>query len=114
MTLVGGPTSTIASVPHDSTAYAHRSALLTFELFDQVVSGAYPNTGFAFLDGFVEALTSGRDADPRRMYYNYADPTLSERDAHLFYWRGHYERLVRVKREFDPRRVFSNPQAVLS
>jgi hypothetical protein len=60
MTLVGGPTSAIARIPLDSTSYAHRDALLTFELVDQVLNGngTYPADGLPFVNGFVDALTS--------------------------------------------------------
>jgi len=64
------------------------------------------------VDGFVDALVSGEDSDPVRMYYNYADPTLEKADAHEYYWREHYEQLLSIKSEWDPRRVFENPQAV--
>lgn len=33
-------------------------------------------------------------------------------EAHRRYWRGHYERLVGVKKVFDPERVFEGPQLV--
>lgn len=36
--LQGGPTSAIDQIPTASTSFAHRSSLLTFELYDQVVN----------------------------------------------------------------------------
>lgn len=46
-------------------------------------------------------------------YYNYADPSLGDhRKAGERYWVGEYDRLVKLKRRFDPFGVFENPQTV--
>lgn len=46
-------------------------------------------------------------------YANYVDSELSREEAHRVYFeKGRYERLVRVKGVVDPRGVFENPQSV--
>jgi hypothetical protein len=87
---------------------------LTFEFVDRVVSGTYPADGFSFMDGMVDTITKSMSNTTFGMYYNYADPTLTTPEAHKSYWLDHYGRLVRIKEKFDPKSVFSNPQAVLS
>lgn len=46
-------------------------------------------------------------------YANYVDPELSAEEAHRAYFSADtYQRLVKIKKEVDPRNVFSNPQSV--
>ena len=47
------------------------------------------------------------------MYINYADSSLNSTQAHQAYWLKHYAQLSAVKKAWDPRMVFSNPQAVM-
>ncbi|KAF2456396.1 berberine and berberine like-domain-containing protein [Lineolata rhizophorae] len=111
--LYGGPTSAIGAVGRDATAYAHRAAtLLKMQFYDRVFFGAYPDDGFGFLDGWVAAVVRAMPAARFGMYINYADTSLSRREAHEMYWGENYERLARVKAVWDPEEVFTFPQAV--
>ncbi|KAL2063766.1 hypothetical protein VTL71DRAFT_5571 [Oculimacula yallundae] len=110
--LHGGPSSAISKVEDGATAYAHRNALLKYEFYDRVYSGSYPSNGFSFLNGWVSSITSTMNTTQFGMYMNYADPTLSTNDAHNFYWLKHYDALTKVKKAYDPKNVFSNPQVV--
>jgi hypothetical protein len=101
-------------VPVDATSYVHRSALLKYEFYDRVDNGTYPPDGFSFLNDWVDTITHTMNTTAFGMYINYADPSLSAWQAHRAYWLQHYPRLVDIKEELDPRRVFENPQAVLS
>lgn len=115
MNFDGGPSSAIQKVPASSSSFAHREAVLGFEFVDAVANNAtYPADGFAFLNGMVAAIETAQGNETLGMYYNYADPSLPAPEAHERYWLGHYGKLVQIKEKFDPRKVFSNPQAVLS
>jgi FAD/FMN-containing dehydrogenase len=46
------------------------------------------------------------------MYINYADTSLTMAQAHDHYWLGHYTQLAQIKKAYDPKQVFSNPQAI--
>lgn len=48
------------------------------------------------------------------MYINYADTSLTMAQAHSQYWLGHYPQLAEIKKVYDPKQVFSNPQAITS
>lgn len=60
----------------------------------------------------VSAIEAATTNETLGMYYNYADPSLGKVEAHERYWLDHYAKLVRIKRKYDTKQVFSNPQAV--
>jgi hypothetical protein len=113
MDLHGGAGSAVTSVAGDATAYAHRSSLLKFELFDQAWGNTYPSDGFSFLNGWVNTTMAGM-TDPTQMgfYINYADTSLTNDQAHSYYWRGNYARLASLKKVWDPTGMFTYPQGV--
>ena len=76
-------------------------------------SGLYPNEeGIDWLNRFVSEIEVAESNITFGMYYNYADPSLSEEEAHERYWLQNYERLAQIKRVMDPDLVFLNPQTV--
>ncbi|KAF4635639.1 hypothetical protein G7Y89_g2458 [Cudoniella acicularis] len=108
----GGPTSAISKVAPNATSYAHRNALLKYEFYDRVNSGSYPSNGFGFLNGWVAAITDTMKTTTFGMYINYADPSLSATQAQNAYWLNHLSTLATIKKEVDPKNLFSNPQAI--
>jgi hypothetical protein len=112
MDIHGGNGSAVTSVSNSATAYAHRDALLKFELFDQDFSGTYPATGFSFLNGWVNATMSNMDPDDMGMYINYADTSLTQKEAHHYYWKSNYAKLQKLKKKWDPESMFTYPQGV--
>ncbi|KAF2205787.1 FAD-binding domain-containing protein [Delitschia confertaspora ATCC 74209] len=108
----GGKNSYISSVPKNESSYAHRDALFLYEFYDRVYSGSYPSNGFSFLNGWVNAFTSKLDASQWGMYINYADPTMSRKEAQDVYYRGNLGRLQSIKAAMDPEEVFYFPQAI--
>ncbi|KUJ24620.1 FAD-binding domain-containing protein [Mollisia scopiformis] len=112
--LHGGPTSAISKVPDNATSYAHRNALLKYEFYDRVDSGSYPSNGFSFLNGWVSSILNAMPTTNFGMYINYADTSLTMAQAHSSYWLTHYPMLSQIKKAYDPKQVFSNPQAITS
>ena len=111
--LHGGPTSAVSNVSTDATSYAHRRALLKYEFYDVVDNSAtYPAGGTSFLNGFVASILNAMPSVQFGMYINYADSTLTADQAHRAYWLTHYDKLAAIKANWDPRNIFSNPQAV--
>jgi hypothetical protein len=76
----GGPTSVVPDVPEDATSYAHQSQIHEWQLVDAVADGIYPNEeGIAWLNPFVSNIEAAESNITFGMYYNYADPTSTDR-----------------------------------
>ena len=117
--LYGGPDSQIDAVPASSAAYSDRSALWVAQHYGHTGSnnqGApYPEASIDFVDGLNTALTEvmAKQGVVFGAYQNYVDPSLSAQQAHdLYYGRETYARLLGIKEQVDPGRVFWNPQSV--
>jgi FAD/FMN-containing dehydrogenase len=100
----------INRVPSDATAFVHRDAIA---LLSVGVSWAVDER----LER-VDALQRWADDlwaqmgpfTSNRSYQNFADPAL--RDWPRAYYGENLERLVKVKKRYDPQRVFDFPQAI--
>jgi hypothetical protein len=110
----GGPTSYVPTVPSSSTSYAHRSSIYEWQLVAQTTNPPFDDAGIAWLNPFVSDIEAAEESSTGTlgMYYNYADPTLSKEEAHERYWLEHYGRLAEIKKVYDPKLVFENPQTV--
>lgn len=65
------------------------------------------------MNGLNTALTHAQPDGDFLAYGNYLDPELTQVEAaKLYYGAKTYNRLVDVKRRFDPDAVFWNPQAI--
>lgn len=112
--LYGGPTSAITKIPPEASSYAFRDPekhLFLYQLYDRSF-GSYPDDGFEFLDGWVDAFTGGLDAGDWGMYINYADPRLDRTEALEAYYQQNLGRLRQIKKQVDPTELFYYPQAV--
>ena len=123
--LYGGPGSAINAPPSNSTAFAHRDAMWVFENFgidtsttntsnpiESPSSNFDPNT-IALVEGLNAAVEDAQPDGDFSAYLNYIDPELDATTAaRLYYGAETYNRLLELKREFDPGFVLWNPQAV--
>lgn len=123
--LYGGPNSAINTPSSNSTAFAHRDAMWVFENFgidtsttntsnptESPSSNFDPNT-IALVEGLNAAVEDAQPDGDFSAYLNYIDPELDATTAaRLYYEAETYNRLLELKREFDPGFVFWNPQAV--
>ncbi|KAL9098509.1 MAG: hypothetical protein Q9163_005842 [Psora crenata] len=116
--LYGGPDSQINAVPDASSAYSDRSALWVVQHYGSTVqtTAPFPTTSIDFIDGLNDALTEVMSRDDGVVfgaYQNYVDPSLTPAQAHdLYYGAETYARLLALKDQVDPGRVFWNPQSV--
>jgi FAD binding domain/Berberine and berberine like len=101
----------INEVPPEATAFVHRDALFIFAAETcwadhdrRSVAGA----NLRWLDEFYSDIFG--KTPPAQSYQNFPDPTL--RDWRRAYYGANYDRLVRVKRKYDPTGFFSYPQAI--
>lgn len=71
-----------------------------------------PNT-IALVEGLNAAVENAQPDGDFSAYLNYIDPELDATTAaRLYYGPETYNKLLELKREFDPKFVFWNPQAV--
>ena len=100
----------INRVPRDATAFFHRSALFSIRYTAFWSTAAPAGTAAANLRWVGEVHAAMRPFVPRSAVANYADPELA--DWGRAYYGAHLERLVRVKRRYDPHNVFRFPQSI--
>ncbi|KAG9102804.1 hypothetical protein FRC06_001068 [Ceratobasidium sp. 370] len=98
----------VASQPADATSFAHRDAVLCFQLVSGSLLPPFPAGGIPFLDGMLDSL----DPNPQAAYPNYVDPTLTPTQWKQQYYGAHYARLSSIKRAVDPHNVFRFPQSI--
>ncbi|SGY26117.1 BQ5605_C018g08701 [Microbotryum silenes-dioicae] len=115
--LYGGVGSAINAVSLDQSSFAHRSMLLTFQMYasSSTYSNPYPEEGFSFVSGMYDALLNPmKDAwgNTYGSYVNYADPALSFDEVKTLYWGSQYDRLSAMRAKYDPTQVFMSPQAI--
>ncbi|THV05853.1 hypothetical protein K435DRAFT_789874 [Dendrothele bispora CBS 962.96] len=111
--LYGGVDSAINNVPLNSTAFAHRNTLLTFQPYASSSNALppYPEEAFGFVDGIVTSVTSNMPDDWNYgTYPNYIDDRLQ--DWQRLYYGEHYPRLEKLKAVLDPSDVFQFPTAI--
>ncbi|CAE6520828.1 unnamed protein product [Rhizoctonia solani] len=100
----------IATQGADATSFAHRDAILSFQLYanSKNLQPPFPSDGISFVDGMLNAL----EPNPQAAYVNYVDPTLTNSQWKTQYYGSHYSRLSSIKRTVDPNNVFRFPQSI--
>ena len=96
----------IADVPMNATAYSHRDKVMFYQSYGIGIPLGSKTKGF--LEGFHTKVTGWTNAFGT--YAGYVDPKLS--DAQEQYWGSNYDELRKVKKTWDPKEVFWNPQSV--
>jgi hypothetical protein len=97
----------INAVAQDATAYWHRRSMLDVDLFAFWMYESDRGGAESFLKDFdrvLAPLSSGHS------YQNY--PNRDQLDFGRRYFGGNLERLVEVKRRYDPDDLFSFPQGL--
>ncbi|CAE6516852.1 unnamed protein product [Rhizoctonia solani] len=94
----------------DSTSFAHRDAILSFQFYanSKNLKPPFPSDGVSFVNGMLNAL----EPNPQAAYVNYVDPTLTDSQWKTQYYGSHYSRLSSIKRAVDPNNVFRFPQSI--
>ncbi|WP_326551869.1 FAD-binding oxidoreductase [Micromonospora sp. NBC_01813] len=101
----------INDVLPDATAFVHRDALFIMAAEASWADDDPPATGVAsvsWLTELYDELLAGQP--PVGAYQNFPDPNLA--DWRRAYYGGNYQRLVEVKRKYDPTDFFTYPQGV--
>ncbi|PWI70182.1 putative berberine bridge enzyme [Purpureocillium lilacinum] len=100
----------MADTPAGATAYPHRDKLIMYQSY---VIGIPTLTKATrdFADGVHDRVRMGAPS-ANSTYAGYIDRTLSREAAQEFYWGAQLPRLREVKKAWDPKDVFHNPQSV--
>ncbi len=101
----------INQVPPEATAFVHRGGLFIFAAETCWADYDPPDVAAAnldWLDEFYDGIFG--DTPPGHSYQNFPDPTLT--DWRRAYYGANYQRLVSVKRKYDPTGFFRYPQAI--
>jgi hypothetical protein len=101
----------INQVPPEATAFVHRGGLFIFAAETCWADYDPPDVAAAnlrWLDEFYDDIFG--ETPPGHSYQNFPDPTL--KDWRRAYYGANYDRLVRVKRKYDPTGFFRYPQAI--
>ncbi|TDZ33027.1 FAD-linked oxidoreductase sorD [Colletotrichum spinosum] len=98
----------INDVAMNATAYRHRDKIM----FCQGYGVGFPTLSQKTKDFMSGVASTIRKASPNELstYAGYVDPTLE--DAQDKYWGTNLPALQRIKAEWDPEDLFSNPQSV--
>ena len=97
----------VAAVASEGTAFPHRRALGVIQLVAGWSDPAREVDALTWLRSLHAAVRAKSGA---AAYANYADPDLI--DWAKAYYGANYPRLQRVKRAYDPRELFTFPQAI--
>lgn len=100
----------VADTPANATAYPHRDKLMMYQSYVVGFPSLAPATR-RFAEGVHRRIRQGAP-DANTSYAGYVDPALGREAAQQFYWGEQLPRLRLVKRAWDPRDVFHNPQSV--
>ncbi|HZM74233.1 MAG TPA: FAD-binding oxidoreductase [Candidatus Limnocylindrales bacterium] len=103
--LLGG--GAIGAVPADATAFVHRSSLFNISIIAQWVRDEEAEANLRWTDELMAALRPHLSGE---VYQNYADEQLE--DWQQAYYGANYERLQRVKRDYDPHDFFHHRQSI--
>jgi FAD/FMN-containing dehydrogenase len=101
----------INRVPPEATAFVHRDGRFIFAAETCWADHDHPAVAAAnlkWLEEFYRDIFGVRPAAPS--YQNFPDPTL--KDWRRAYYGANYDRLVRVRRKYDPTGFFRYPQAI--
>jgi len=101
---LGGAVSNVAM---DATAFPHRRALGVLQFVVGWSDPAREADAVAWLRSYHGAV---RAKDGTAAYANYADPDLADWPG--AYYGTNYARLQRIKRAYDPKELFTFPQAI--
>lgn len=98
----------MADVPDEATAFAHRQRKVMMNVAAMYADPAEETEHMSWVDDFADDLRNGQ---PRAAYVNFIGDEGSDR-VHDAYPTNTWDRLVEVKRRYDPMNVFASNQTI--
>lgn len=100
----------INDVPDDSTAYPHRDKLIMYQSYSVGLLGISDKM-INFVDG-VQARVQAGAPNANTTYAGYINVNLDRTAAQQFYWGKKLPKLQQLKKKWDPKSLFRNPQSI--
>lgn len=100
----------MADTPYDATAYPHRNAVMMYQSY-AVGLPELTTTTKRFVAGVHEKIQQGAPG-ANMTYAGYVDVSLDRATAQRTYWGDKVPRLQEIKRVYDAKNVFQNPQSI--
>lgn len=104
--LAGGA---INDIGQGATAYAHRDALFYLQSYAIGIPSVSDKTT-KFLDDINTLIEKSMPGADLGAYAGYVDPAMPDGEAQERYWGSNYPQLQAIKKKYDPKDVFHNPQ----
>jgi FAD/FMN-containing dehydrogenase len=101
----------ISDFSNDATAYAQRDALYNICVY-AIAPLPFPDDVLAYLNGMIDTVQDAMPDGNFGVYPGYVDPLIPKTRWPTQYWGANYPRLLEIKKKYDPKQVFSNPQSV--
>ncbi len=98
----------VGDVPTNSTAYANRDKVLYYQSY--VIGLPLLSKTKNFVTNFHNQVLAAVPPGTKGTYAGYVDPALP--DGQQQYWGSNLPLLQSIKKQWDPRDVFRNPQSV--
>lgn len=97
-------------VPMDATAYPHRDKLMMYQSY-LISLGETSQVTHDFADGIHSHIVAGAP-DAKTTYAGYIDRALNRTAATSFYWGDKVPKLRDIKKKWDAKDLFRNPQSL--
>ena len=94
----------------EGNSYPHRDKVMMYQSYVVGIPSVSDAT-IDFVEGLQERIRDGAP-DAKTTYAGYIDPTLDRDAANQFYWGEHVDKLRDIKKKWDPKNRFSNPQSI--
>ncbi|KAH7106469.1 hypothetical protein BKA62DRAFT_651145 [Auriculariales sp. MPI-PUGE-AT-0066] len=108
----GRPTA-ISAIPENAAAFSNRNSMLLMQLGSASFIADYTDEMFAWARGWRASITDNVAAENKtvKAYGCYVDAKWTAEEAHSIYFgSAKTSKLEKIKRRWDPRRVFNYPQ----
>lgn len=94
----------------EGNSYPHRDKVMMYQSY--VVGIPHVSDASKTFIEEVQKRVRAAAPDANTTYAGYIDPTLDRASANQFYWGQNLPRLREVKKTWDPKNLFRNPQSV--
>lgn len=108
--IIWDSTGGVINQPSTTSSYPHRDKLFFYQSYAVGIPDVSDTTR-KFLEGVHKKMQQGAPG-AKSAYAGYVDPAFSREEGQQLYWGDKLPELRKVKKRWDPKDVFHNPQSV--